>query len=43
MESSVDLPHPDGPSIATYSPRSIVRLIVAQRAGLDLLGEIAAA
>ena len=41
IDSSVDLPHPDGPSIATYSPRSMRERDVAQRARLDVFGEVA--
>src|SRR5437762_2815071 len=29
MESSVDLPQPDGPAIDTYSPRAIARLMLS--------------
>ena len=38
IESSVVLPQPDGPAIATYSPCRISRWMSGQRVGLDLVG-----
>ncbi len=38
IDSSVDLPHPDGPAIDTYSPRRNLQMNAAQRVRLDLIG-----
>ena len=39
IESSVVLPHPDGPAMATYSPLLDVEVDVGERVRLDLVGE----
>ena len=37
---SVDLPEPDGPMIATYSPRSHLEVDAAQRVHRDVAGVV---
>ena len=39
IESSVDLPQPDGPAMATYSPLLDLEVDAGERVGLDLVGE----
>ena len=38
IDSSVDLPQPDGPDIATYSPLANGKMHAGERVGLDLVG-----
>ena len=38
MESSVDLPHPEGPDMATYSPFADGKMHARQRVGFDFIG-----
>ena len=38
IESSVDLPQPDGPDMATYSPLSIDKVHAGERVGFDFVG-----
>ena len=39
IDSSVDLPQPDGPAIETYSPLAISRWMPDERVRLDFVGE----